>query len=192
MRLLPQSAYRRMQWKNGGGETIEIAVEPPGASLDTFDWRVSMAKVGASGPFSAFPGVERTLCVLSEGEISLAFAGRGEAKLDAASPPYSFPADLAVDGKLTGGGITDLNVMTRRGCCRHHVSRMQLVSATNIAPLWDRLLIFAFGSEFSVDCGGDVQSVAAGDSILIEPTDGPAHLTPTAPGTIFIIDISGR
>ena len=43
MRLLKRSDYRCMPWKSGGGETIEIAVDPAGAGLDDFDWRVSLA-----------------------------------------------------------------------------------------------------------------------------------------------------
>jgi environmental stress-induced protein Ves len=58
MRILRAENYRRMQWKNGGGETAEIAVSPDSAGLDDFDWRISMATGQASGgPFSMpFPG----------------------------------------------------------------------------------------------------------------------------------------
>ena len=65
MRLIGPADYRHMPWKNGGGVTIEIAVSPSGSSLDTFDWRVSMATVIEPGPFSSFPGIDRTLCVLT-------------------------------------------------------------------------------------------------------------------------------
>jgi uncharacterized protein len=51
MRVLTPSDYKRMPWKNGGGETTEIAVFPPGASLDAIAWRLSMASVAADGPF---------------------------------------------------------------------------------------------------------------------------------------------
>ncbi|EGD04024.1 hypothetical protein B1M_13530, partial [Burkholderia sp. TJI49] len=44
-------------WKNGGGVTREIAAFPPGAALDAFAWRVSVADVGAAGPFSRFDGI---------------------------------------------------------------------------------------------------------------------------------------
>jgi environmental stress-induced protein Ves len=37
--------------KNGGGSTTEIAAAPAGASLETFDWRTSMARVGSDGPY---------------------------------------------------------------------------------------------------------------------------------------------
>ncbi|WP_171524369.1 HutD family protein, partial [Acinetobacter baumannii] len=49
MHVIRSRDYRRMPWKNGGGETTEIIVQPTGASLDDFDWRFSMARVGSSG-----------------------------------------------------------------------------------------------------------------------------------------------
>lgn len=48
--------HRRMPWKNGRGETTEIAVWPEGAGLQDFGWRLSMAGVSEHGAFSAFPG----------------------------------------------------------------------------------------------------------------------------------------
>ncbi|MBM7325185.1 HutD family protein, partial [Agrobacterium sp. S2] len=49
-----------MPWKNGGGVTTEIIVHPAKASMADFDWRISMANVAQDGPFSIFPGVDRT------------------------------------------------------------------------------------------------------------------------------------
>ena len=63
-RLFAPDEYRRMPWKNGGGSTDEIATYPRGAGLDAFDWRVSIAHVASDGPFSRFPGVERTITLL--------------------------------------------------------------------------------------------------------------------------------
>jgi environmental stress-induced protein Ves len=62
--------YARMPWKNGGGQTTEIAVSA-GASLADFDWRVSIAEINADGPFSAFAGVDRTLVLLSGAGVRL-------------------------------------------------------------------------------------------------------------------------
>ncbi|WP_442165592.1 HutD family protein, partial [Rhizobium leguminosarum] len=41
--------HKRMPWKNGKGETVEIAVFPPGASINDFDWSISMATVAEDG-----------------------------------------------------------------------------------------------------------------------------------------------
>ena len=76
MRILRASTYRRMPWKNGGGETTEIAVSPEGAGLDDFAWRISMARVDGDGPFSAFAGVDRTLSILEGEGLRLEIAGR--------------------------------------------------------------------------------------------------------------------
>ena len=129
MRVIPAHAYRRMPWKNGGGVTTEIAVSPEGAGLDNFDWRISMAHVAQDGPFSAFPGVDRTLAVLNGLGITLRFAGRGEVTLGKMSDPYFFAADAAVEGKLHGEPIDDLNVMSRRAGWRHEVERRDIYEA---------------------------------------------------------------
>ena len=121
IRLLPPDAFRHMPWKNGLGVTIEIAASPEGADLAAIDWRVSMARVETTGPFSLFPGIDRTLCVLEGEALTLEIAGRGVVRLDRDSEPYAFPADIATVGTPTAGGILDLNVMTRRGRWRHRV-----------------------------------------------------------------------
>ncbi len=74
--LLKAENHRRMPWKNGGGVTVEIAVHPQGASVDDFDWRVSMATVASHGPFSIFPGIDRTLSVLEGDGILLDVDGQ--------------------------------------------------------------------------------------------------------------------
>jgi uncharacterized protein len=64
MQFIRANSLQSSRWKNGGGKTTEIAVWPPGASLDAFDWRISMATVEQDGPFSEFPGIDRTLALL--------------------------------------------------------------------------------------------------------------------------------
>ena len=70
-------------WKNGGGVTREIGAFPPGAALDAFAWRVSVADVGTAGPFSRFDGIDRTLVLLSGAGMTLAEAGGARHVLDA-------------------------------------------------------------------------------------------------------------
>lgn len=110
--------YRRADrvfrpWKNGGGETAEILVAPPGADFEGFDWRISTAIVAASGPFSAFPGVDRVLTVLEGGAIVLT-VGDGEHRLDTAGEPFAFPGDTPAAARLECEALLDFNVMVRR------------------------------------------------------------------------------
>ncbi|MCG3056381.1 HutD family protein, partial [Escherichia coli] len=58
-------------WKNGGGATREIAVWPPGAAMESFAWRISVADIADDGPFSAFPGVDRQIALLEGAGVHL-------------------------------------------------------------------------------------------------------------------------
>ena len=109
-RIIRAADGRAVPWKNGGGETIEIAVSPEGAGFADFDWRVSMARVAGDGPFSAFPGIDRTLTVLDGGVLHLSVGGREPVRLAPDSAPFSFAGDEeAIDEaeltrRLAGGG----------------------------------------------------------------------------------------
>ena len=104
-----------MPWKNGGGVTREVAIWPPAAALDAFDWRISIADVAQGGPFSTFPGVDRVLTVIQGAGLELAVEGLATTILDAVAPPFAFPGDAACAAKLHDGPIRDLNLMVRRG-----------------------------------------------------------------------------
>ena len=109
MRLLKAADHRRMPWKNGAGETIEIAVHPEGAGLDVFDWRVSMASVAVDGPFSVFPGIDRTLAILDGAAMVLDIEGLGRQRLTPQTAPLAFPADAPTSARLEDGPIADLS-----------------------------------------------------------------------------------
>jgi environmental stress-induced protein Ves len=128
MRHLPASDRKPAPWKNGGGVTVEVAIHPEGASLDGFAWRISLATVASDGPFSLFPGIDRTLTVLTGAGIDLAVAGQSIKRLDPGSLPFSFPGDVPTAATLVAGPIEDLNVMTRRGVARHDVARHALAA----------------------------------------------------------------
>lgn len=114
-RIIRGEALVASPWKNGGGATREIAVHPAGAGFDTFDWRVSVADVERSGPFSRFAGVDRTLVLLSEAGMRLVDE-RGMAQT-ALTEPFAFvrfPGELAVQADLVDGPTRDFNLMLRR------------------------------------------------------------------------------
>ncbi|HUD30490.1 MAG TPA: HutD family protein [Novosphingobium sp.] len=102
-----------MPWKNGGGTTREIAAFPPGAGMDHFLWRLSMAKVERAGPFSAFTGIDRKLAVIS-GRLRLSGPGI-DVVLDDAGAPCPFDGGTALSGDPLDGPVLDLNAMARRG-----------------------------------------------------------------------------
>lgn len=128
MRILRTSGRTSVPWKNGGGTTSEVAVFPQGASFEDFGWRISIADIARSGPFSQFPGIDRTLAML-KGQVSLSIAGRDTIALSIDMPPVEFPGDVATAAELIGEAATDLNVMTRRGVFTARVTRRSCADA---------------------------------------------------------------
>lgn len=114
-----RASLSAMPWKNGGGVTREIVCQPPGAGMERFDWRVSIAHIASDGPFSAFPGVDRVITLLEgEGVRLLASDGSFDHRLDTPLAPFVFAGESPVLGTLLAGDCHDFNVMTRREVCR--------------------------------------------------------------------------
>jgi len=112
VRLLPAEGHVRMPWRNGGGETREIAREPPQAGLAAFDWRVSIAAIDRDGPFSRFPGVARTLVLLDGAGLRLDGANVHHT-LAARHAVLTLRGDDAVECSLLEGAVRIFNVMVR-------------------------------------------------------------------------------
>jgi environmental stress-induced protein Ves len=128
MRILRAGDHRQMPWKNGGGFTTEIAISPSGAAVSDFDWRISIAKVPSSGPFSAFANIDRVLAVL-DGEMRLTIGGGKAALIGPASPAIAFPGDVPTSADVIRE-VTDLNVMVRRGRFSASVRRFDQADIT--------------------------------------------------------------
>ncbi|OKO70142.1 HutD family protein [Bradyrhizobium sp. AS23.2] len=191
MRILRAAAYRRMPWKNGGGETIEMVVSPAGASFDTFDWRLSMAHVGAPGPFSLFPGIDRTLSVIEGHGLVLASPGCKLVTLDRQTAPFAFSGDMAVESTLTDGAIDDLNVMTRRGRCHHRVRRQRLTGTAKLAWSGEVGIVVVIGGTAGITVGSQSVMLGPTEAIVLEADDASA-LTATPQGTaeLFVVEIA--
>jgi environmental stress-induced protein Ves len=114
--LFTSTQLPTMPWKNGGGVTREIACLPPGSGVQDFHWRLSIAEIAASGPFSAFAGVDRVITLLEgEGVHLHAADGSVNHRLNLPLQPFAFSGDQALGCELLGDGpCQDFNVMVRR------------------------------------------------------------------------------
>lgn len=189
MRILRAADYRVMPWKNGGGTTTEIAVSPDGAGLDDFDWRISMAQVGTSGPFSSFAGIDRTLTVLTGEGIVLDIAGQPPARLTTASAPLAFPGDAPTSARLIDGPITDLNVMTRRGRMAHTVERLSYSDEIRIETSADTVLVLSIGGAKVIT--DIVTSLGPLDALVLDPNSPQIRLQAEGQAVMFVIRLSG-
>ena len=160
LRLIRSADQLPMPWKNGGGVTTEIAASPAGSSLDTFEWRVSRAQVAADGPFSLFPGIDRTLVVLSGGGMVLDVAGGAPHELRPLETPFVFPGELGIHARLLAGPTRDFNVMTRRTLFSHRLTVLasgirKQVTRTPTTRVFVHVL------------AGEAWGAEAGDSVLV-------------------------
>ena len=185
MRILRAGNYRRMKWKNGGGETTEIALFPENAGLNDFDWRISMARVESAGPFSLFPGVDRTLSILECEGVVLDIEGRLPVRLTGVSEPYGFPADVAVHAGLVAGPVTDLNVMTRRGRHAHRVARYEVDGLLELAV--GAGMLFSSASRLRIGGQDFEEELGAYDAAMLA---GPRRaLSVEGQGRLFVIEL---
>lgn len=177
-------------WKNGGGSTREIACCPPGAGLHSFDWRVSIATIDRSGPFSVFAGVDRCIVLLAGDGVALDAPRAGwQHRLDSPLQPFTFSGDDAVDCTLLGGTSTDFNVMTRRGTL---CADVQALHAPASLPATDQGLLLAVrgswqvhGSAVAPSSGSgsaDARKLAEGQGLWWHGTPHTWHLEPADSG----------
>ncbi|BEP65692.1 MULTISPECIES: HutD family protein [unclassified Variovorax] len=155
-----RATLRATPWKNGGGTTQEIASWPPGAGLDSFGWRVSIATIASPGPFSVFPGIDRQIMLLEGDGVRLfTHDGRVSHRLDVPHQPFAFSGDDPIDCTLLGGASNDFNVMARGGQWRADVQVLE--RAADIAPTPHGVLL-ALRGEWRLNDG---EALGEGDGL---------------------------
>jgi uncharacterized protein len=148
-------------WRNGGGITREVAREPADlidAGDPEFDWRISVAEVTASGPFSTFEGVERTIVLIDGPAMTLAVDGRRQTLRR--FEPLTFDGASPTSCELPHGPTRDLNVMTTRGRASATVDVLELsAGATITVEGADPLVLLAISGEVRATSSLDIAAV---------------------------------
>jgi environmental stress-induced protein Ves len=106
------SNYKTLPWKNGKGETVELAINE-GGTLENFDWRISIAGVSEDGVFSDFSGYQRNLVLVKGAGIELDHQDAPSVLLDQPLKAARFDGADQTTGKLVEGAINDFNLITR-------------------------------------------------------------------------------
>ncbi|WP_300752333.1 HutD family protein [Janthinobacterium sp.] len=186
--LIPHASLRAAAWKNGGGSTTEIAISPKGAGFEDFDWRISLATITASGPFSSFPGIDRSLMLVDGESVSLTIDGARKVVLTAAQPMLWFPGEAAVSA-LVAAATTDFNVMTRRSRCRHQLEK--IAAPGRLIRRSDTTLLFVADEGTVQARSGDRQfALSRYDALLLDAGDAPQwQLEASQDVAIFRVDL---
>lgn len=190
-RLIQYASLRPTPWKNGGGVTTELAMSPPGAGLDDFDWRVSLASIAEDGPFSQFPGVDRTLVLVSGDGVLLDF-GDERVVLSPSEPLVEFagedPVHATISGPISGQSTLDFNVMTRRGRYRHRIEPFVVCGSVPLPRRSGTTLVFlADGESLSVGSARERLALVRYDLLVLDGEQ--AWTLESAQATVFVVDL---
>lgn len=192
MRTLKADEYLRMPWRNGHGETAQVAVSPAAATLDDFDWRVSMARVNDDGLFSVFPQTDRTLAVLRGEGLRLRRDGGTPVELTRGSEPVAFAGDVAAHATLMDGTVTDLNVMTRRGRFTHSMRAVRIESHLELDVNATIALLVCVDNAVQVHVNEQTFRLNPLDSLLVDETPTAVSISNDAPALAYLIEISAE
>jgi environmental stress-induced protein Ves len=163
MQVIRRSSFNATPWKNGGGVTHEAIRVPAGGA--SFRWRVSVADIAVSGPFSDFAGYQRTMILLRGAGIRLTFEDTHQTYLREIGDLVEFDGALPTRCELLDGPCTDLNLMVSTSLPAARVWTERLAQSGKLdSPRPGTLLAFVISSMMAVVCAGR-------ESIVLNPWD---------------------
>jgi uncharacterized protein len=162
LQIIRKSSFTATPWKNGGGITHE-AIRVP-ASGDPFCWRVSVAHIDASGPFSEFAEYNRKMVLLRGAGIELRFADGAHKTLRQVGELVEFDGALATHCELLKGPCVDLNLMVSKSDSTAVRVERFIESLALSAQRNETMLVFAIDRRFKLE-------LTTGKTATLEPWD---------------------
>lgn len=145
-----------MPWKNGGGVTSEVFLEPHPTDPARFSFRISIADVASDGRFSRFDGYDRHIMLLEGAGMTLDCGTNGTIAL-ARHEPKTFSGDWDVTGTLTSGPVRDFNLIVDRGVAAAWL-RVRDVDGTDVYGFNGLAIVHVLE--------GELDEAKAGDTII--------------------------
>jgi len=180
--IVPKSDFRTVPWKNGKGQTIELAINE-GGSLVQFDWRLSMATVVEDGEFSNFSGYHRNLVLIEGNGLTLTHDIIHTDRLTKLLDFASFDGGSNTQAQIINGAIKDFNIMTAKQKC-HAIVQTFIPNQTH--KINEQGLVFAYSLTDKItikDEKGQQKQVTQGDLIQL---DKPQNIELTGQSLILI------
>jgi environmental stress-induced protein Ves len=191
LKIIRQSSFTATPWKNGGGITHEAMRVPAG---DPFLWRLSVAHIDSSGPFSDFAGYSRNMVLLRGAGLTLKFGNGEQCDLRRIGDSVEFDGAMPTRCDLLQGPCVDLNFMVSKSL-RADARIVRLGQSLTALAALQSALIFSVEAPLLLD--GD-----AGEPVRLEPWDlavfsqgtvGLRRIEPdplSAPSAVFFATIS--
>jgi environmental stress-induced protein Ves len=162
LQVIRKVSFTAKPWKNGGGITHEALRVPP--SGDPFRFRVSVAHIDASGPFSEFAEYNRKMVLLKGAGIDLRFGDGVQKGLRKVGELLEFDGALAAHCELLNGPCVDLNLMVLKSDSAAVRIERFIESVAVSASRHETLLIFPIDRKITVQ-------ITAGKTATLEPWD---------------------
>jgi len=162
LRIIRKSSFIAAPWKNGGGTTYEAIRVPAGG--DAYRWRVSVAHIDASGPFSDFAAYNRKMVLLKGFGLTLKFAGGQQRVLRQTGDLAEFDGALATHCELLNGPCVDLNLMVSKSTAAEVRVERGVEQLEVLAAPFESKLIFSIAEPLLLT--GD-----AGETLQLQPWD---------------------
>ncbi len=160
-------------WRNGRGITRTVAVDAAGAD---WRWRISLADLSGTAPFSRFPGVDRSAVLVRGSGLALSVDGAGS-ELERPGQRRDFAGESDVWAATPRGPARLWNVMTRRGAA--HAELRWLTQPAVLLDAGLRVLL-AVDAPCQVRCRAVEVDVAPGHYWI--PPEGELLQVEPAPG----------
>ena len=162
LQVIRKASFKATPWKNGGGITHEALRQP--ASGDPFRWRVSVAHIDASGPFSEFAQYNRKMVLLQGAGVELRFADGVNKSLRNVGELVEFDGARSTQCDLLKGPCVDLNLMVIKSeTAAVRVERF-IESVAIKASRSESLLIFPIDRRITLE-------ITLGKTVTLEPWD---------------------
>jgi environmental stress-induced protein Ves len=166
---IPQSAFGRLPWKNGGGVSLDIAgAHRAGAKPGDWSatiWRLGRTAITTPGPFSDLSGFERAQLVI-EGSGLVLEAPAGEIDLRQALKPVRYDGGLPLVSRLENGPVEVINLMAQRAAC--DIDLTVPAAGTTVTVPAGIQVIYAARGEVKGEIDGAAFTVPAGDALQID------------------------
>ena len=192
LHIVRRSSFKPLPWKNGGGVTHEAARQP--ADGDRYRWRVSVAQIERSGPFSDFSGYRRKMALLRGSGLELRFGDGQQLTLSRVGDLAEFDGAIPAQCNLLDGPCTDFNlIVANEAAVAARVERLAGALDVGASEL-ETTLIFAIESALEL-------TRSSGESARLEPWDlailsgyygrvvVPANVGSATPSPVFFATI---
>lgn len=166
VQIIRQSDFTVTPWKNGGGLTREALRVPP--SGDPFRWRVSIARIERSGPFSEFAAYHRIMVLLEGNGVALKFGNGEERVLRQVGEVAKFDGAVRTQCDLIDGPCMDFNLIAAKSLEGVHARVQRLREVLQLPlPAGQSTLLLSIDAPLVLEAGQIRATLAPWDLAVI-------------------------